>query len=263
MIKLITCDIDGTLVKDYSKDLEPSFFELIKKFKEKGVLFVATSGRQTPNLKTLFAPVANDISYISENGALITHNNKIIYKSVMQDDLARSLASKILETPNFEVLICSVNTTYVIPKRDEFLNHIKNEVKNDITIVSSIDEIKTEILKVSVYDYTGITKEKLLYLTEEFDSKFNHTVSGLHWYDFMNYDTHKGNAIEILQKELNISKDETVAFGDNFNDIEMLKDAKYSFAMEEAHEDVKKHSKYICSCVEESLNKLYENFFSI
>lgn len=262
MIKLIACDIDGTLIKDYSKDLEPSFFELIKKFRQKGVLFVAASGRQAPNLKTLFEPVSKDISYISENGALITHNNKIIYKSVMEDSLARNLAKKILETPNFEVLICSANTTYVIPKRDEFLNHIKNEVKNDITIVSSLNEIKTEILKVSIYDYTGVTSEKLKHLTEEFGKKFNHTVSGLYWYDFMNYGTHKGNAIEILQKELNISKDETAAFGDNFNDIEMLKDAKYSFAMEDAHKDVQKYSKYICSCVETSLNELYEKFFA-
>ena len=235
MIKLITCDIDGTLIKNYAEDLEPSFFELIKKFKKQGVLFVATSGRQTPNLKVLFEPVSNDISYISENGALITHNNKIIYKSAMEDKLARKLANKILNTPNFEVLVCSANTTYVIPKRDEFLNHIKNEVKNDITIVNSLDDIKTEILKVSIYDYTGVTEEKLKHITEEFDKHFNHTVSGLHWYDFMNYNTHKGNAIEILQKELNISKDETAAFGDNFNDIEMLKDAKYSFAMEDAH----------------------------
>ncbi len=54
MIKLINCDIDGTLIKDYSKDLEPSLFELIKKFKENGTLFFATSGRQLPNLKKLF-----------------------------------------------------------------------------------------------------------------------------------------------------------------------------------------------------------------
>ena len=61
MIKLITCDIDGTLIKDYSNELNNSLFELIKKFKEKGTLFVATSGRQLPNLKILFEPIANDI----------------------------------------------------------------------------------------------------------------------------------------------------------------------------------------------------------
>lgn len=261
MIKLITCDIDGTLVKNYLEDLKPSLFELIKKFKEKGVLFVATSGRQLPNLKTIFSPIKDEISYISENGALISHQNNIIFKSVMEDKLAKKLANKILDTNNLEVLICSANTTYVMPKRKEFLDHIQNEVKNDITIIKSLKEIDTEILKVSAYDYTGIKLKEMKAFGKELENKFNHTVSGLCWYDFMNYNTHKGNAIKFLQEKLNISKYETAAFGDNFNDIEMLKDAEYSFVMEEAHKDVKKFAKYECSCVETSLNELYNKFF--
>lgn len=261
MIKLITCDIDGTLIKDYSKELNNSLFELIKKFKEKGTLFVATSGRQLPNLKILFEPIANDIGYISENGALIVYNNKIIYKSAIENTLAKKLAQKILNTPNLEALICCANTTYIVPKCQNFLNHIKNELKNDITVVNSLDDIKEEILKVSIYEKGKITSETLNPFIEEFGDKFKHTLSGLSWYDFMNCNTHKGSAIEILQKKLNISKDETAAFGDNFNDIEMLKDAKYSFAMEEAHKDVKKYAKYTCSCVETTLNELYNKFF--
>ena len=261
MIKLINCDIDGTLLKDYSKDLEPSLFELIKKFKEKGVLFFATSGRQLPNLRDLFAPITNEIGYISENGALIMHNNKIIYKSAMDSALAKNLAQKILDTDGFEALVCCPSTTYVIPKCEKFLNHIKNEVKTHITIVNSLDDIKDDILKIAIYK-ENLNTADLSPFIKEFGDKFNHTLSGLSWYDFMNYGTHKGKAIEILQKELNISKEETAAFGDNFNDIEMLKDAKYSFAMEEAHPDVKKHAKYICSCVETTLTELYNKFFN-
>lgn len=262
MIKLVTCDIDGTLIKDYSKDLEPSFFDLIKKLKEKGVLFVATSGRQLPNLKQLFKPVQNEISYISENGALITHNNKTLYKSIIDNKLAKDLAQKILDTQNLEVLVCAANTTYVIPKCEKFLKHIQFEVKNDITIATSLNDIKEDILKVSIYEPNKITQETIDLFTKEFGQKFKHTLSGLSWYDFMNYNTHKGSAIEILQKEINVTKEETVAFGDNFNDIEMLKDAKYSFAMEDAHPDVKKYATYTCYSVEKSLNDLYNKFFT-
>ena len=78
----------------------------------------------------------------------------------------------------------------------------------------------------------------------------------------MNLDTHKGNAIRLLQKVINVSSDETVAFGDNFNDIEMLSDAKYSYAMEDAHEDVKKVANYTCKDVIETLKEIYNKFFS-
>ena len=178
----------------------------------------------------------------------------------MDDSLAKKLAKKILDIDELEVLVCCANTTYVLPKCPNFLNHIQNEVKTQFTIINSIDEIKEEILKVAVYK-EALNKDVLEPFIEEFGDKFNHTFSGISWYDFMNYGTHKGRAIEILQKELNISKEETVAFGDNFNDIEMLKDAKYSFAMEEAPPDVKKHAKYTCACVETTLTELYNKYF--
>jgi hydroxymethylpyrimidine pyrophosphatase-like HAD family hydrolase len=55
----------------------------------------------------------------------------------------------------------------------------------------------------------------------------------------MNKHTNKGNAIEKLQKSLNILPEQTMAFGDYLNDIEMLKNARYSYAMENAHPSVK------------------------
>ena len=44
-----------------------------------------------------------------------------------------------------------------------------------------------------------------------------------------------GRGIHILQNKLGVSYDETMAFGDYLNDIEMLENAYYSYAMENAH----------------------------
>lgn len=261
MIKLITCDIDGTLIKDYSHNLSEQIFSLIKKFNEKNVLFVATSGRQLHNLKKLFSPVKNEIGYISENGALISYNNKIIHKSIMENDNAVKLANMVLSQDSLELLISGESTAYIIPKCKDFLNHIQNEVKNDITIVNSLEEIKEQILKLAIYHKNGITEEIMLPFKNEFGTIFQNTLSGHAWYDFMNLNTHKGNSIKILQQLLNIKKEETVAFGDNFNDIEMLSDAKYSFVMENAPEEVKKYGKFTCKRVEDSLEELYNKFF--
>ena len=46
MIKLIVTDIDGTLVKDGTLDINPEYMDVIKKLTEKGIHFVACSGRQ-------------------------------------------------------------------------------------------------------------------------------------------------------------------------------------------------------------------------
>lgn len=261
MIKLITCDIDGTLIKDYSNKLNPSLFDLIRKFQEKGVLFVAASGRQLPNLKTIFAPIKDEISYIAENGALMSYNNEIIHKSVIETSLAKSLAQKILDTPNLEILVCCTNTTYIIPKCPDFAKKIGEELRNNVTVVKSLDEISDEILKVAVYEKDELNIDTLKPFIDEFGANFHHTSSGLSWYDFMNLNTNKGVTIEMLQKIIKVSPEETASFGDNYNDIEMLSSANYSYAMVEAPDDVKKCAKYTCENVEETLKELYNEFF--
>lgn len=55
-------------------------------------MFVAASGRQYPNMTKLFAPVASEISYISENGALAVDHGEVLY----QDSFDRKLAGEII-----------------------------------------------------------------------------------------------------------------------------------------------------------------------
>ena len=66
MIKLIASDLDGTLLQNGAQELDPIIFDQIRTLKENGIHFAAASGRQYPNLRRLFAPVQDDISYIAE-----------------------------------------------------------------------------------------------------------------------------------------------------------------------------------------------------
>jgi len=70
-------------------------------------------------------------------------------------------------------------------------------------------------------------------------------VSGKHWVDINNKGVNKGIALEEIQKSLNISYEETMAFGDFYNDISMLEKAYYSFVMENANEDMKQYGNFI------------------
>lgn len=261
MLKLITCDIDGTLLKKYHDPIDEKLFKLIEDFYKKDVLFFATSGRQLYNLQQIFEPVKEKIGYIAENGALIVHNGKTIYKSAMDMDLVKELSNKILKKDNLELFICAKNTTYVIPKAKDFEKTVASQVVNHITPIKSLDDIKDDVLKVSLFNLNGINDDIISYFEKDFGHKLQHTVSGHSWYDFMNLNTHKGSAIKFLQQKINVSPQQTAAFGDNFNDIEMLLDAKYSYAMEDAHQQVKNVAKYTCTDVTQTLQQLYNKFF--
>jgi len=51
MIKLVTSDIDGTLIKDSTPDLYPEMVQAVRDLKKKGILFCAASGRQYASIK--------------------------------------------------------------------------------------------------------------------------------------------------------------------------------------------------------------------
>ena len=76
MIKLIASDLDGTLLKNGAQELPPDIFPIIRELRQKGIRFVAASGRQYYNLRLLFKPVRDEIFYIAENGSLCICNDQ-------------------------------------------------------------------------------------------------------------------------------------------------------------------------------------------
>lgn len=93
MIKLVASDIDGTLVPEGTTSINPEFYEIIRKLKEKGILFVGASGRQYSSMRALLDPVFDDIFFISGNGTNIMQQGKKLYSMGMnQKEVARLIA---------------------------------------------------------------------------------------------------------------------------------------------------------------------------
>ena len=74
--------------------------------------------------------------------------------------------------------------------------------------------------------------------------------------DFVPFTTNKAKGIRKYQELLGIGPDECMAFGDEYNDIEMMKSVKYSFAMKHAKPGVKTVASYETEKVEPVLRRL-------
>lgn len=79
----------------------------------------------------------------------------------------------------------------------------------------------------------------------KWEDKLKVSLAGHRWLDFMDLKVDKGHSIARIQDLLNISTDETIVFGDNINDIGMLKRAKDSYAVANARQEVKAVAKHI------------------
>lgn len=72
------------------------------------------------------------------------------------------------------------------------------------------------------------------------------------WIDISNYNVHKGTTVQALQHILGVTKEETIAFGDGLNDIELLEAAGCSFAVNNAFDIVKEKADFITKSNEDS-----------
>lgn len=259
MIKLIATDLDGTLLQNGSQSLSEETIQLIQEIQNSGILFAAASGRQYPNLYRLFGKASDEMAFICENGSLVRYRGKDILKAPMDRESGIRLMEDILNRPGCEMLLSGADTSYLIPKCDAFVDRMQNITKNNVTVIRSFDEVKEDFIKISVYEESGIMEHSAGYFIGRWQDQVKCTVSGYGWLDFVRKDVNKGTAIAALMRFFGVTADETAAFGDNYNDLEMLSAVKYGYVMDNAAEEIKLMYPYRTALVEDTLREILSN----
>ncbi len=255
MIKLIASDMDGTLLQNGEREVSKEALEYIEVLLEKGVLFAPASGRQYINLRNNFAPIKDKIIYICENGGFVKYKGETLYKAALDRKLGIAIMEDIYNKNNCEILLSGEETSYLMPKSQAYVEHMVNYVKNQVTIIKSFDEVKEDFIKISVFEPEGIERSSD-YFHDKWCEFTHDTVSGKCWLDFVPIGVHKGTAISHIQQKFNITKMETMVFGDNYNDLEMFDRAYFSYAMEGANSEIRAAASYTSADVESVLHNL-------
>ncbi|AQM61308.1 MULTISPECIES: Cof-type HAD-IIB family hydrolase [Clostridium] len=253
MIKLIASDMDGTLLTPEGK-IPEEFFDIFKKLKEKNIEFVVASGRPYKTLYKNFSKICDDISYISDNGAMVVEDGKITSLEIIDKNIVEKIANACSKIENICVIFCGVKNFYQLPCDLNTQKEIDKYYLNK-TIVNSYDEIDDDIFKISICDMDDALTHSYPILHEnllEIEDKIKMVVAGKYWTDITNIDVNKGTAIAKIQKLKGISKEETMVFGDYFNDVEMLGQAYYSYVMEDALDEMKAHGNFIAKSNKEN-----------
>lgn len=256
-IKFIASDLDGTLLLNGAQKVSEELIPLIKRLNDEGIIFCAASGRQYPNLRRLFGEVADELMYICENGSVIIYKDKLLDKTPMNVELGRDIIRTITGVEQCEVLVSGERTSYLKPKTESYLVRMRDIVRNDICLVDDLEHIEEDYVKISVYDPTGIENTQDYFLSA-FEGRAQSCVSGKQWLDYTAQGVNKGSAIKTIQRLMGFEAEDCIAFGDNFNDIEMFQSVGYPIVMRQAVDAVKVHAAYETDRVENSLRKLIE-----
>lgn len=254
--RLIVCDIDGTLLQGEERAVSPEIFRQIGRLAQKGIRFAPASGRQYSSLRRLFAPMADRLYYLCENGGAVFgpgDPGPLLASVPMERAAALALCRDILARQDCEVLISGANTSYLCPKGPDIIDHIRYFVGNNTAVLSAPEDVPEDILKVSAWCGNG-TAEPEGDLVPRWGGTFRAAVAGAKWLDFGLAD--KGDGLRALCAALDIPPAEVMAFGDSWNDVPMLTLAGMPCLMEGAAPALKARFPRRCRRVEDVLRTL-------
>lgn len=268
MIELIVSDMDGTLLNEKMKVSETNA-KAIKTAMKKGIHFMVATGRGFTEAQPLLEEVGINCSFITLNGAQVYNEEGSVIQNIGID---KQSVHEIVAEIKKRNLYCEMTTSNGIysdnkAKRIESVASLLFETNPDTTYkmavvlaaarleIMNINYVEDyeqlvhddsiEVLKIIAFSDDG--RKVLGPLTKELEKsgELAITASFVNNIEINNINAQKGIALEAAAKKLNIPLENIMTLGDNFNDVSMLKVAGYSFAMENAEEEVKTYARYI------------------
>lgn len=246
MIKLVITDLDGTFLNSKGNFDHKYYTDVSKKMQQKGVVFAACTGKQCERVEELFGPeLSKNVWILGDSATRIKHNGKYVYESLLPNHIGRNIIKKLEEIASDHIIIACTPTAAFI--KESTPNKEAQMVRGSYAVVeksSDLSEITEDFVKITIFDPKLRCFESVKEL-EGFKDQAYIVASEAAWIDISNYNVHKGTTVMELQKKLNISKEETIAFGDGYNDLELFAQAGISFAMENAFDEVKSRADFI------------------
>ena len=240
-IKIIYFDIDGTLVDMKKKVISQTMLDTLYKLKEKGIKICIATGRPP------FVVPKFDIefdAYLTFNGSYCFQKDKVLYHNpIPHEDVIKIIenASKI----NRHVTVAS--------NLDIDSNGYDNDLDDYFRIANQELYIKNkfnDLLEQDIYQMMIGGNQQV------YDQVLKNTknAKATAWWnraaDIIPADGGKGKAVEKINEYFGFTKEQSMAFGDGTNDIDMLQAVGLGVAMGNATQNVKDIADDICDSVE-------------
>lgn len=267
MIKFFVSDLDGTLL-NRQHVVSDKNAEAIHRLEEAGIEFMVATGRTYHSARPVLDVHGINCWMINYNGAAVfDQTGQAVQTHAIKDQTVKELIDYFISN-NIEHSIMALNSLY-IPNRDDFLAQIQKVIQEqskrsddntggisgltasqfeaETAVTYDLDDFELRsdnpVLKIMIMDKDH-TKLKDYRKDLESYRDLDITSSGPDNLEVTHIQAQKGLAISEYVEERGYTMDNVLAIGDSLNDRSMLKMAGYSYAMDNASDEVKKIAKY-------------------
>lgn len=264
--KLIFLDADGTLASPGGK-ASPKVQEAIRQVQRKGHEVFLCTGRNYAGARPLL-PIGFDGIIYSAGAYIEVHKQKIFEISLSDEDI-----QKAREVFDQHHVLYNLETPY-ITFQDKEMDYelLKHRLKNREKLNSELQRLINEqnelfnIQPLKEYDKNPIPVQKICFMCESenqleepkrvLSDKFNFAIYGRLDQDVINGEiilkgSDKGTAVQKVCEYLNVSIENTIAFGDSMNDYAMIQACGRGVVMGNGSEELKQYGDAICESVQD------------
>jgi Cof subfamily protein (haloacid dehalogenase superfamily) len=243
--------MDGTLLNS-RRDISEANVRAMREIKAKGVELVLATGRTDLYVKDVAHRLGITAPIISANGGMVRcmNSDEVLFHRYLPQDFDRRLAETCFDR-DYDCIVYSSDWVFhrKNSKRVNYFHEYNGRVQPEFCV--PLREINCPadlpLGKVIKFFLWNLTLEQTTELQTVFnqEGKLNMVTSEKNGLDVVAQGISKGEALRFLADRLGFNLKKTVVFGDNYNDISMLKLVGLPIAVANAEIEVQQIAKYV------------------
>lgn len=213
MIKLILSDLDHTLLR-HDGSVSDETLIVLDECRKQGVLFAIATARYWIGAERYINLLKPDFE-ITTDGTLIHSNDECLYSCEFSEEDTNLIVRSLLDdVPDSEITVANGKTVYWnslhIAESERLHKAVYNDYSSKLNVRANkiVAELPDETVALKIAEQAGCRIQ---------------CYRGEKWYSFLPKGSGKTAAIEALSKITGISIADFAAFGDDSNDVEMLR----------------------------------------
>ena len=244
-ITTIISDLDDTLLNEDS-EISPYTLQVIKECTKRGIRFIPASGRLFSGMSPLVKQMETNAPYIAGNGVqIINSDHQIMETLTIPVELSQKFF-EFMKPYQYYIQVYDANKFYYAQENEISTIYRRRTQMEGVAVGDLVKFTTFDIPKMLIVHHAEDIEKLQEKAIEQFDDRLSFCRSMATFLEVLPKGISKGEAVLRLQKKYPFDLENTLVFGDNYNDISMLSLINNSVAVENACKEAKDTARYQC-----------------
>lgn len=240
-MRMVVLDLDGTALRG-DKSVSAYTRAVLRACRQKGIHVVVATARGERDAQKYVDAICPD-ALISSGGALARCGQRVVYRAMLAADTAEALLQALRQAPGMRAITMQTDSGYFSTQQEPDDPDYAHALPLDLTKPQTEDAYKITV--------ECAREEAIRAIAARFPQCGMHAFSDGCWYRFADRRARKMEAIRAVAQQQGVDLTQIAAFGDDFNDVEMLGRCGAGIAMGNAIAQAKEAADFVCGTNDE------------